>query len=186
MADVNAAIQAVLRQEDSTLSGVITNISGDNGGLTRFGITAKAAPELCSHGGFFTEAVPADRALAMATSWYDRCYAMPLYLDQIHSQGIATALLSYAVNQEAPGGAGRAVRELQQACVDLGALITVDGKMGLLTVGVVNALAPGALLAEENRLEQAFYNGLVAAHPAQAKFLKGWTSRVNQNERLEA
>lgn len=185
MADVNAAIQTVLRQEDSTLSGVITNIPGDNGGTTRFGITEAAAPELAAQG-FFTKAIPADRALAMATSWYDRSYAMPLYLDQINSQSIATALLSYAVNQEAPGGAGRAVRELQQACVDLGANITVDGGMGLLTVGVVNALAPGALLAEENRLEQAFYNSLVAAHPAQAKFLAGWTSRVNQNERLGA
>ena len=39
------SIDFVLKQEDSTLSGVITNETGDAGGLTRFGLCAKWHPE---------------------------------------------------------------------------------------------------------------------------------------------
>lgn len=185
MADINAVIRTVLLQEDSTLSGVITNIPGDNGGTTRFGITLAAAPDLAEQG-FFTDAIPADRAFVMAQSWYAAKYAAPLYLDQISSQGIATALMSYAVNQEAPGGSGRAVRELQQAAANLGAAIVVDGSMGQKTVAAVNSLAAGALLEAQNDLELAFYRAIIVAHPDQAKFLKGWISRVDQNRSVQA
>jgi hypothetical protein len=38
MADTQQAIEFALRQEDSTLSGKITNINADRGGCTRYGI----------------------------------------------------------------------------------------------------------------------------------------------------
>jgi lysozyme family protein len=183
MADVNAAIEVVLRQEDSTLSGVITNIPSDMGGVTRFGITQASAKGLAAQG-FFTAAVPADRALVMAKAWYTTNYAAPLFLDQIDSQGVATALLSYAVNQEGPGGSGRAVKLLQEAVASLGDDIVADGVMGPATVAAINHLAAEDELKAFGRLEQEFYDAIVAANPSQAKFIAGWTSRVKQNEDL--
>lgn len=183
MADVNAAIEVVLRQEDSTLSGVITNIPGDHGGMTRFGITAGAAPDLAAQG-FFTYSVPPDRALIMAQAWYAKNYAAPLYIDQITAQGIATALLSYAVNQEGPGGRGEAVKLLQEAVSSLGTSIPADGVMGPATVAAINALSEDAELAAYGGVEQEFYDAIVARNPSQAKFIKGWSSRVVQNESL--
>jgi hypothetical protein len=43
--DPKTAIDFVLRQEDATLSGAITNYSTDLGGLTRFGLCAQLMPE---------------------------------------------------------------------------------------------------------------------------------------------
>jgi lysozyme family protein len=183
MADINAAIEVVLKQEDSTLSGVITNIPSDMGGMTRFGITLASAKGLAAQG-FFTAAVPTDRALIMAQAWYAKNYAAPLYLDQINSQGVATALLSYAVNQEGAGGAGRAVKLLQEAIASLGDDIVADGVMGPATVAAINHLSAQDELKAYGGLEQEFYDAIVAANPSQAKFIKGWTSRVKQNESL--
>jgi hypothetical protein len=50
MADAQAAIDFVTRQEDSTLSGVITNASANRGGLTHFGLCEKWHPELTAKG----------------------------------------------------------------------------------------------------------------------------------------
>jgi len=179
MADVNAAIDYVLKQEDSTLSGVITNVPGDAGGTTRYGITARYAPDLDEQG-FFSDLMPADRALVMAQAWYAKTYAGPLYLDQIASQGIATALLSYAVNQ----GNREAVQCLQQAAIQLGASINADGVMGPATVAAINPLSPYKLDRADGQMEIAYYQSIVARNPSQAKFLDGWTNRAIQNESL--
>lgn len=172
MADTSLAIQFVVRQEDSTLSGVITDTPGDLGGTTRFGITAASAPNLVTDG-FFEKSMPAASALPIAEGWYAEKYANPLLIAEINNQAVATALLSFAINQEDSGGHGTAVRLIQQACS-----ITADGTIGSQTVAVINAQVPAILLANYCNAQIKHYEAIVAANPSQQKFLRGWLNRV--------
>ena len=128
MSDPTQSINFVLRQEDSTLAGTITNESNDAGGLTRFGLSAKWHPELVE-AGFYEASMDAQTALPIAQQAYETAYASPLCLMQINSQAIANALLSFAVNC----GTFSATEILQQVC---GAI--ADGCMGPNTVAAVN------------------------------------------------
>jgi lysozyme family protein len=173
MADVKACIDVTLRQEDSTLSGVITVIPGDSGGRTRYGIAERWHPELTSTG-FFTT-MPAAAALTVAEGVYAASYAKPLMLSQINAQGVAAALLSFAVVE----GPVEAVKLLQQAC---GAV--VDGRIGPLTIARVNGCVPTALLETWCDLERAYFQKLGAENPADEKFVAGWDNRAQENKAL--
>ena len=58
MADPRETIDFMLRQEDTTLYGKVTNAASDNGGCTRFGLSAKWHPELVKAGFFDQERTP--------------------------------------------------------------------------------------------------------------------------------
>jgi len=169
VSDPTQSIDFVLRQEGSTLSGVITNTPGDSGGTTRFGLSAKWHPELVA-AGFYDASMDAASALTMAENAYQTAYAFPLRLAQINAQTVANALLSFAVNL----GTFEAVETLQQVC---GAL--ADGCMGPNTIAAVNKQDPAILLAAYCAIQANHYRGIVAANPTQAKFLDGWLARVN-------
>jgi lysozyme family protein len=168
MSNPAIAIDFTLRQEDSTLSGVITNEANDAGGLTRFGLCAKWHPELVA-AGFYELTMDAAAARTMAETAYETAYASPLWLASINAQPIANALLSFAVNM----GTFSAVETLQLIC---GAV--ADGHMGSNTVAAVNAHDPETLLAAYCAMQANHYRGIVAANPTQQKFLAGWLARV--------
>ena len=168
MSNPTQSIDFVLKQEDSTLSGVITNETGDAGGLTRFGLCAKWHPELVE-AGFYRASIGRVLALAMAENSYQTAYATPLRLASINAQTVANALLSFAVNM----GTFSAVETLQQVC---GAI--ADGCMGPNTVAAVNAQDPATLLAAYCAIQANHYRGIAAANPTQQKFLVGWLNRV--------
>jgi lysozyme family protein len=179
MADAKAAVDVVLRQEDSRLAGVITNEARDQGGLTRYGLCAKFHPELIAEG-FYDESMDAATALPIAEQTYEADYEKPLFLDQIESQSIATALLSFSVNE----GTHEAVVLLQKACVACGRQLAVDGCFGPGTLAAVNACQPSQLLNLYCLFEESYYRGIVQANPAQQVFLKGWLSRIAQDRAL--
>lgn len=176
MADAKAAVDAVLRQEDARLAGVITNRSSDNGGLTRFGLCAKFHP-LLLNAGFYEASLPADAALRIAETTYAAEYTAPLYLADITSQAIATALLSFAVNE----GKQKAIALLQRALLVNGHSVGLDGKMGPQTVAAINACDAKQLLNHYCDLEAMFYHGLAENDPTQNANLKGWLNRVEAN-----
>ena len=172
MADPKISTDFTLRQEDSTLSGTITNISGDSGGLTRFGLCAKYHPTLVA-AGFYDASMDAATALPLAEQTYLQDYATPLLIAEIDDQAIATALLSFAVNEEGTGDKGTAVKLLQESC---GAV--PDGVIGPATIASINELDPPYLLSRYCEAQEAHYRGIVAANPSQAEFLNGWLNRV--------
>jgi lysozyme family protein len=178
MADANEAIQFTLRQEDSTLAGTITNISGDSGGMTRFGLVSKYHPTLVASG-FYDASMDAATALPLAEAEYEAEYTTPLLIPQFASQAIATALTSFSVNEEGAGSRGRAVQILQEACQQLGQQLADDGAMGPATLAAINACEASALLPLYCQGQQTRYNAIVAADPTQQKFLRGWTARVD-------
>ena len=168
MSNPTQSIDFVLRQEDSTLTGVITNEANDAGGLTRFGLCAKWHPELVA-AGFYEPTMDSATARTMAETAYATAYANPLRLASINAQPVANALLSFAVNM----GTFSAVETLQQVC---GAI--ADGCMGPNTVAAVNAHDPATLLAAYCAIQANRYRGIAAANPTQQKFLAGWLNRV--------
>lgn len=182
MADLKQAIDFVLRQEDARMQGLITNNAHDRGGLTRWGLCAKFHPELVAQG-FYSPAMSAAVSRPLAERAYEVCYEGPLYLDDIESQPIATALLSFAVNE----GNSKAVSLLQRAALACGQRgIALDGKMGPATVAAVNACDPHQLLALYCDLEAGFYHSLAEKDATQLANLDGWLNRVKADRALAA
>lgn len=142
MADVKAAVMAVIRQEDETLSGKITQIKGDAGGRTRFGLAEAFHPELAQTT-YYTTMDNAD-ALQVAVNTMTAHYADPLMIAQIVDQALATKVLSYGVNEWIV----RATQALQLALNVLlpSAHIDVDGKMGPFTIAAANRCMGVSLL----------------------------------------
>src|SRR5579863_7264572 len=100
MANKDGIIKWVIRFEDSTLSGVVTNLPGDSGGMTRFGIASNAHPEVPAS--FYTTDVAT--ALFMAEQIYANQYWHPLHLDAVNDDGLASVMMDWGVNS----GASRA------------------------------------------------------------------------------
>lgn len=197
MADAKQAIDLVIRQEDSTLSGIITNRPSDRGGCTRFGLTERWHPELAAQNFFKyqTEAgvqvstVATAAALAMAETSYDAQYSAPLMLAELTSQALATALLSFAVVE----GETEAVSLLQKVIISVTPVpkqpktwdnklpppvLAVDGVMGPQTVKLANAADQSKLLAAYVAFEEGYFQHLVSVIPAQVVNLKGWLNRA--------
>lgn len=173
--DIRAAIDFVLRQEDATLAGRISDL-GDGAGLTRFGLTSRWHPELVAQG-FFSASLPPAQALPIAISAYAAIYTRPLALDQLTRQAVGTALLSFAVND----GNYAAITLLQEA---LAAGVVIDGVMGPHTIDQVNASPEPDLLARYCAGARAHYRQVVENNPADARFLNGWMNRVDALEKL--
>lgn len=178
--DVKAAIDFVMKQEDSTLSGIITDDPTDMGGTTRFGLTAKYHPALVAQGFYTKNAVPTERAIPMAESAYQSDYAASLQLQAIKSRGVGTALLSFAVVEGTP----TAVRVLQGVLNAVGYKLTVDGVMGNQTVNALNdalSLTPGSsvpFMQAWLEAEEKYFAGIVKLHPNQIKYIAGWDNRA--------
>jgi len=155
----------VLRQEDATLSGQVVNL-GDGAGLTRFGVTQNAHPNLPD--GFFT--MDTISALQQAELIYEGQYWNRFLGGEIVDDGVAACMLSFAIND----GESREVK-MVQACVG----VDVDGVMGAVTLQHVNAY-DGPQLAAALRAAQAdFYRALYAANPARnGQFINGWLIRA--------
>jgi len=178
MANADDAVQFVLRQEDSRLTGDITTLPGDAGGPTRFGLASRWHPELVARG--FYELVHGaprighDEALTIAEETYGVAYIAALHIDQIASQEVADRLLSFAVNEGKP----EAVTILQRCLNGCGCAITVDGIFGPQTLKAVNSVDPARLIAAQRSSQEGFYRHLVAVRPALLPYLNGLLNRA--------
>lgn len=136
----------VLRFEDSTLSGTIKNL-GDGGGLTRFGITQSAHPELNST--FWTTMSGAD-ALETAKQVYKKDYWNPIQGDNLPNDDLASVLMDFSVNS----GVGRAVKTLQTVLQ-----IPKDGVFGSGTLTAVNSYS-GDLASDLRQARVSFLESI--------------------------
>jgi len=176
MADVKAAVMASMRQEDATLSGVVTDTPGDAGGLTRFGIASKYHPEL-SQTTYYTTMSTAD-ALQVAVNTMTAQYAEPLLLARIGDQALATKLLSFDINT----GRVEAVHAFQRAINSVmpgsSLDVQVDGVCGPWTIAAANRCMPQSLLNAFRLQMIDFYNSDCKRDGSQLKFLVGWIDRA--------
>ncbi len=175
MADVQKAVDAVLREEDETLSGVITQTRGDFGGLTRFGISSRFHPELIGST-FYTTMDTAD-ALQVAVLTMEKAYATPLHIAEIVDQALATKVLSFGVN----AGVDESARALQEGInrTHSGILpLAVDGDIGAETLTAIQLCMPRTLLNSFRLRMIDYYNCICKSKPTQLKFLCGWVDRA--------
>lgn len=175
MAEAALVCQAVMRQEDANLSGVVTKRPDDLGGLTRFGIAAKWHPDL-QNTTFYTD-MPREAALQVATGIYEKEYAAPLQIDQIASLPIAVKLMSFAVN----ASMRTAVCKMQMALnlvYPTAMACAVDGVMGPKTLDEINRCLEQSLLNSFRLRMIAYYADICRARADQLDNLLGWIDRA--------
>ncbi|MBU6246482.1 MAG: hypothetical protein KGN77_01900 [Xanthomonadaceae bacterium] len=141
---------------DFTLAseGGLTNDAGDPGGLTNFGISQRAYPDL-------------DIARLNqndAETIYRRDYWNKVAGDALPA-GIDLMVFDMAVN----AGIGRSA-EIFQRCLGVDA----DGVIGPATLAAVQCAAPGPLITAIGAAQLAFYQAL----PGWVEFGRGWAARV--------
>ena len=154
MADFEQAVEKTLRYE-----GGYTNNPNDPGGSTNFGITLK---ELQSFGLLYDfdgdgEVTDADIRI-MPIEAAKEIYRVKYWKgDSINSQAVAEKSFDIGVNM----GINTAGKYLQQACVNLGSQLSVDGIVGDGTVDEVNNQDETALMTEICRLQENHYWNIV-------------------------
>jgi len=156
MADFATAVQRLIRIE----GGLVKNPS-DPGGLTRFGISKAAYPQLDIRN--LTE--------AQAIAIYRRDYWL---FDSLTSQRVANKMLDVAVNfgQETAG------KLLQQSLVyfSVGPLV-IDGIVGPETIKMTNAVEESSLVSELTARAAYLHAQIACKDQTQVQFLLGWLRR---------
>jgi lysozyme family protein len=156
MADFQAAIEYVLANE-----GALVNDPADPGGLTNFGISQSAYPDLD------IRALTRDAAIAI----YQRDYWK---FGDVQNQRVATKLFDAYVNME-----HAAIRLVQLSLDYLQAgPVVADGNYGPQTVEHINAAGEVELIDEFKARLGKFYHDDVAAHPERESELLGWLRRA--------
>ena len=114
--------------------------------------------------------------------WFYQAEFWNEWFAPIVSNDVAKRVLDMAVN----GGAGTAVKLLQQAILSLWKgsgtqpELAIDGKWGPQTVAHANACDSKALVSAFQQVRAAYYQAIVAANPAKAKYLDGWLARARR------
>jgi len=147
------AVDIILRQE-----GVLSDDSADRGGLTKYGISQRAYPDLD------IRALTIDAAIALYRRDYwdrNRCGAMPWPL--------ALTVFDAGVNQ----GTAAAAMLLQRAL-----RVAADGAIGPVTLAAIHRAETGELLADYLSRRARRYAALARTDPEQRKFLRGWLKRL--------
>ena len=172
MADFTKAIGVILEHEGGAR---YTNISGDSGGPTRYGITLKTLSTWRAH------PVSAEDVRIMSESeardiyrarYWDRCLC-----GQIGNQTVATKVMDIAVNFGAMRAGDDVGEIVQRAVAKCGHAVRMDGWIGPKTIEAVNECDPDALLDALCDIQRAEYLEIANRDQRKAKFLVGWLAR---------
>lgn len=159
MADYSAAITKTLAREGGS---AYTEIKGDAGGATKFGISARAYPGVDIRN--LTE--------QQARDIYRRDYWDRIKGGDINSQAIAEAIFDFAVN----AGVVTASKLAQMAI----GVSDPDGIIGINTVSRLNSpmIKAEDFIASYTLLKIARYAAICNKDKTQTKFLLGWINRA--------
>lgn len=134
---------------------VYEDVSGDGGGVTKWGI------DHASHSGVDIKNLSMDEAIAIyQEKYWDRCRCEEL------AEPLCFVVFDIAVNN----GVGRAILWLQAACG-----VDADGKIGPVTVGAANEDPRRVAVALITKRGEKYVEW--AEEPKQHKFLDGWLER---------
>jgi lysozyme family protein len=157
MGDFNKAILITLAKEGGAK---FTDIPGDNGGATKYGISQAAYPNLDIRN--LTE--------VQAREIYKRDYWDRVRGDEIKSQLIAENIFDTAVNMGV-----RTTSRLVQTLLDI---VPADGVIGSASLGVINKQDEQSFLAHFTLLKVGYYANICNKNRSQSKFLLGWINRA--------
>lgn len=160
MASFDVALENTMRWEDPSGRGVVTT---DSGGLTRWGISQKAYPDLDI----------AHLSFEDAKIVYKGEYWCPEY--DLIPQGVCNKVFDCAVNM----GKKRAHILLQCALQDCGEPVVADGKLGPATMSAIDRSDPMHLLVSLRENCCNFYEELARRNPEKyGRYLAGWLRRA--------
>jgi type VI secretion system secreted protein VgrG len=97
------------------------------------------------------------------------------WFEQLTSDDVAKRVFDEGVND----GTGPDVKIFQRAINSLRGTLVVDGQLGPATMAAANNLPSDALVAAFKAGRVAHYQAIVAANPADEKYLTGWLARAN-------
>lgn len=157
-----AAVATVLEHE-----GGLVDDPADPGGVTNFGISLRAYPQLGADG---IRALTRDKAIAIY--WTD--YWVRYRLGQIPGVLVPVKVMDLMVN----AGPEPAAHMLQRALRASGEPVDEDGHIGPATIAAVRAASPVALLAALRSEAAGYYRAIVAAKPERSRFINGWLNRA--------
>lgn len=162
MADFNQAIAKILAAEGGA---TVTEIAGDAGGLTKYGISQRAYPNIDIRN--LTE--------RQAGDIYKRDYWDRVRGDGIDVQVVAESIFGAAVNM----GVKTASRLAQSALneIMLGGVV-VDGEIGDKTINALNKCTKTVFIAAFTLAKIAYYAHICNRDKTQSKFLLGWINRA--------
>lgn len=166
MSDLGKAVNDVLLEEDSKLTGIVTTRPD---GRTRFGISEAANPWAVA---LELYDAPYALALGMAKACLAINYGEVMHLRFIYDQAVATKMLSLGVNT----GAFHAVWWLQEAVN-----APEDGAMGATTLRLLQKCDPVKVLDSLCNSAVEFYTKLAKQNPAKyGDQLDGWLVRARR------
>lgn len=166
-------ISKIIQHTIVTFEGTkYTNIVGDAGGPTKFGVTQRALA------GYLNRPVSVDEVKNMtietATDVYKKDY-WDYYDVGSYPKEVQHLIFDLYV-QHRPEAVGKII---QRGLNMLGQKLLVDGDIGKKTMTAIACVTPEELITTITRARVAYYNSIVASKPTQAKFLKGWLNRAN-------
>lgn len=150
------AVRQVLAREGGSK---LTNDVDDRGGLTKYGISKRAFPEID------IQSLTEDQAIAI----YKRHYWDVLGLDGVNAPDVAGAIFDTGVNM----GVGAAAKLAQMV-----AGVPDDGKIGPISLAAINRSDPGRFLSLYvlARIERCC--DICTRDQGQKKYLLGWIKRA--------
>lgn len=157
MANFNDAIVKTLAREGGSK---YTEIAGDSGGATKYGISQAAYPSLNIKS--LTE--------SQAREIYQRDYWNRVRGDEITSQAIAENLFDTAVNM--------GVRTASRLCQSAIGINPADGVIGPKSLAMLNKYDEKSFIALYTLAKVGRYAYICNADRSQSKFLLGWINRA--------
>ena len=171
MADFGKHVEPLIAKEGGYL---LHEVKGDRGGKTYAGIAINYNRDwpgwklIRERGYRVGDTITDPDIVELVHELYRRKYWAPLRLDEIESEEIAEILLSSSVLS-----GPRTCSKLSQLVVG----VTVDGKVGPVTVGKINEEDPEKFTALFTIARIARFCDIVMRNRKQSKFLLGWTMR---------
>ncbi|NOZ54434.1 MAG: N-acetylmuramidase [Gammaproteobacteria bacterium] len=138
----------------------ITDDPNDSGGLTKYGISQRAYPNVNIRG--LTE--------NQAKEIYKRDYWDVIKADDVQSQHVAENIFDTAVNM-----GPRTASRLAQIALGMS---DADGIIGPQTLAVLNQAVAETFIAEYTITKIARYASICNRNRSQRKFLLGWVNRT--------
>lgn len=176
MANFDPAVQLTLENEGGFFHNQVTGEVVNHGITLTFVRSSGFNPAA-------DEAFIQNLSAEEAQQIYQKYFWNPHNIGQINDQNLANKAFDLTVNM-GPGGPNHegALTLLQRAVNDCGGACTVDGQIGPETIGHINALDPGQLLAAYRARAKAHYQAIAAGNPAVANDLTGWLARLAKPE----
>jgi uncharacterized protein (TIGR02594 family) len=166
MADFNKAFEELIGVE-----GGFVDHKDDKGKSTKFGITIATLKSW--RGQTVTVDDVKNLTLAEAKQIYKKGYWDAMGLDKFDSYFLAQMLFDQGVN----GGTVTAAKRFQSALNVLGSRLTVDGKIGPMTLAESKKYHELAIANEFIKATQDNYADIVVRDNSQIAFIRGWVNR---------